>query len=1110
MDCRTALQAQTKLCFSGKNDEKINYIIVREIGRGSSCIVYEVAHETTTGDTKLYRLKEFYPYKLHIERDANGRLIPDEAEQILFKEMQDKMRADFKAANKLFYSDGAVGMLTDQLNVYDCNNTTYVVSAFSAEKTLGTYKPVSIKECVSLVKQVAYIIEKIHQQGYLYLDTKPQNVLVIESMQNHIQLFDFDSLVSLDEIKEKRNLKCCDMRFSYSKGFAAVELQTAKIKHIGYQTDVYAVGALLFYLLFGYVPTAPDCESDAIYPFDEMQYSSKKCDDKLFYVLTDFFHNSLAYYYLDRYKYMKNVLEKLSEIELLADENNPRIFSTKFHEPTYIIGREQEFKRIDEFIADTERQCMYVTGMGGIGKSTLLRGYVQKKRHEFDTVLYMQFDGSIESTVADDSNIDINTLKNAENEASKIRYFDKKVQKIRELLEDKKALIVIDNFSGSIDKDTLKVLQIGCKVIIASREKPEHKNASELRVEAISDRNMLQRIFEKHLGKLIDDSEKLIFENIVDRIKGHTLVLELIAKQIASSRLSLVKADMLVKKHGFSGMAPEKIDYEKDGLTYRDTIGKIIDELFKANKLPEDTRMILKTFSLIGIDGIDVQWYQEILKLQSLDNINEAIVDGWLNLNGNILTMHPVIQEAIHRWEWLPERKKMAEELLTYFYMEITLEATKNNYPKKIHDMMMTSQNMSDINPENKTLKKIAIWRDKTLEKQYQKNGIVGRVLRERRARIADNTAADNRKLEKNILQSEKILGQCEKEKEIRELEIYVLLLYATVLYMPRYREDYIVDETEKILNENQNDFIIKKTSELLQRDESKNPITIMKLHYNLLMIYMEKDNLEAADKVLLEAERLAKRVKISYVYAQYYDMLSEYYDILLDGNYDAETSREKELLSLLLSAIEKVLRYSKKEKSKDGEHLYAKNLLAKATILLRCGYGNGTEIKVLLDTAKKVIEKNTLNYAGVRHQYYMVCAWYWAFEHEDLKATTTYIRLAKELAGKIAKTDLNMIDETLVPCANIYMELASCSDSMRLLDEAVRTCLQKDVLEVYRRKRRELCDYLRDVANATAEPEKYMRYIEYIDSDSTDIECKISTTKVLDAICWIEEQKTK
>ena len=62
MDFRIALEPQTKLSFYDKSGGEICYTIVREIGRGSSCIVYEASHETNTEINRLYRIKECYPY----------------------------------------------------------------------------------------------------------------------------------------------------------------------------------------------------------------------------------------------------------------------------------------------------------------------------------------------------------------------------------------------------------------------------------------------------------------------------------------------------------------------------------------------------------------------------------------------------------------------------------------------------------------------------------------------------------------------------------------------------------------------------------------------------------------------------------------------------------------------------------------------------------------------------------------------------------------------------------------------------------------------------------------------------------------------------------------
>ena len=150
--------------------------------------------------------------------------------------------------------------------------------------------------------------------GYLYLDIKPDNVLIVDGYQKQVQLFDFNSLFEWKKVNQPS-----DIRLSYTKGFAPIELQTSKIKRLGPHTDVYSVGALLFYLLFGHIPTVPDCEIDAVYDFSKIQYDYHQCDDRLLSSLCHFFHNTLAVYYADRYQNMEEVLDQLLIIEKYAD-----------------------------------------------------------------------------------------------------------------------------------------------------------------------------------------------------------------------------------------------------------------------------------------------------------------------------------------------------------------------------------------------------------------------------------------------------------------------------------------------------------------------------------------------------------------------------------------------------------------------------------------------------------------------------------------------------------------------------------------------------------------------------------------------------------------------
>lgn len=151
MDHRIALKPNTRLCLSNSRGESNNYIIENEIGRGASCIVYEVSQKTETGDKTLYRVKECYPYKLNISRQEDGTLVP--ADKDAFKDKQEQLRTDFKRANELYYSGENYAMMANQLNLFEQNGTTYILVAYTPKKTLATYKPVSVKECVTLVKR---------------------------------------------------------------------------------------------------------------------------------------------------------------------------------------------------------------------------------------------------------------------------------------------------------------------------------------------------------------------------------------------------------------------------------------------------------------------------------------------------------------------------------------------------------------------------------------------------------------------------------------------------------------------------------------------------------------------------------------------------------------------------------------------------------------------------------------------------------------------------------------------------------------------------------------------------------------------------------------------
>mgnify|MGYP000485473459 CR=1 FL=1 len=62
------------------------------------------------------------------------------------------------------------------------------------------------------MKSLAQIILKYHQKGYLHLDIKPENVLILPETPEHVILFDFDSVTAIGELQKNAGIP-------YSDGF---------------------------------------------------------------------------------------------------------------------------------------------------------------------------------------------------------------------------------------------------------------------------------------------------------------------------------------------------------------------------------------------------------------------------------------------------------------------------------------------------------------------------------------------------------------------------------------------------------------------------------------------------------------------------------------------------------------------------------------------------------------------------------------------------------------------------------------------------------------------------------------------------------------------------
>lgn len=980
MGFRVPLEKDTKLRFTVYNQDTayakntVTYTIQNEIDRGGSSIVYNACFINNAGLSKTVRIKECYPYHLKIAREESGRLAANGKDEVHFEEYKERVREAFEISSELFSTKGLTNSISNPIDFYEANNTFYIVSSYLEGEKLSPDMFASLREAISVVKSTAAAVKKIHDRGYLYLDVKPENIFVLNGTTELVQLFDFDSLIPLDRKEE-----FCNYRISYTKGFSAFEQRLGELKNIGKYTDVFGIGALLYYLIFGKTITVLECDKEAIYDYSVSKYAAFSYRDKLFYALTDFFHHTLPVFYPDRYQDLQEVIWQLSEIEKYADLSKPFICDTPVFVQNHMIGREREIHLLEQWMFQSDRKCIFITGLGGIGKSTLVRSCLAKNKSLFDTVLYLYYNQSVQSMITDDEQLCVNTLEKTEEETTS-DYFHRKLIYLRKITTGTKTIVVIDNFDGMIEEDFLSILNIGWKVIVITRTEINLKEYDTIKVQAIHDKEDLYRLFTGNLGREIAEEEIVALDSVIHKVSGHTLTLELIAKQMARSYLTMEEAAGLAEKHGFSHIASEKVDYVKDGRSYYEKISNIISALFSAERMAFSKRSILKTVSFFHMPGVDIHILEKLMELDSKDEIHELKSEGWLMIENQKVFLHPVVSETIHQWEWSHE------------YIDAAICVMENM------DKEIQSQSGNGFHPY--------------------------------------------------LRLSEDILENCKSDLILQKAEQYKRLLYRTVMKMPRDREDYIISRSEEIFTDSLH----------IHLEE------IIKLYDYVVFLLCEKGEFDAVYDKIIQAEEILRKHPDAYLWGIYYDMCSDYYDSLLNGSYCAESKQEKAVLNALLDSIDCAVRYMKKAENPDSKLYLVKYMLSKASILIRSFPKEKSKIKNLIRAAKAASNEYMVQDLEIRDFYCMTCAWYYTLCEPCYHKTTEFIQRAYKIMKNRQLTELDKIDDILVPGANMMVEWERYGKAAAWLKAAIKVCNRHEDSLPYIRKKKELYDHLLEV----------------------------------------------
>ena len=141
------------------------------------------------------------------------------------------------------------------IDVFEENGTVYYVMPYLAGGSLQdyvkTHGTLSEQEAMKYVKQIASALKYMHEEQHIcHYDVKPANILLDD--KGNAVLIDFGISKNYDSAGQETTTTPVGM----SEGYAPIEQYQQNVEEFSPASDVYALGATLYFLLHGKRPVS--------------------------------------------------------------------------------------------------------------------------------------------------------------------------------------------------------------------------------------------------------------------------------------------------------------------------------------------------------------------------------------------------------------------------------------------------------------------------------------------------------------------------------------------------------------------------------------------------------------------------------------------------------------------------------------------------------------------------------------------------------------------------------------------------------------------------------------------------------------------------------------
>ena len=218
------------------------YRIKKVLGQGGFGITYLA--EDTLLDIDVC-IKELF-ISGSSTRGSNMTVMTQNMKEFSFSDFKDRFLQEAKQLARFGHPN-----IVRVMEFFEANNTAYVVMEYIAGKNLKDYVAengvMTEQQALPIIHQLFDAVEEVHNAGMLHRDLKPDNILL--TAKNRVVLIDFGSA------REFTEGKTITQTAMLTPGFAPIEQYSNRAKR-GTFTDIYALGATMYFMLTGHKPIA--------------------------------------------------------------------------------------------------------------------------------------------------------------------------------------------------------------------------------------------------------------------------------------------------------------------------------------------------------------------------------------------------------------------------------------------------------------------------------------------------------------------------------------------------------------------------------------------------------------------------------------------------------------------------------------------------------------------------------------------------------------------------------------------------------------------------------------------------------------------------------------